>query len=273
MKFIRMFMTALFVVILLGVFMSTTINTSFWQQESVVSTIYEKPTVENKEKQYEDKLIDEDNSENSGIDHIDNDLNEEINSTEFIPIFTYEDLPREIINKIHDASWKEEAPIGLEDLSYLTVTYWDFYEEQQHGELIVHRRVAEEVVEIFEELYEVRFPIAKMRLVDEYDADDELSMEDNNTYAFCYRVIAGTQRISKHGYGLAIDINPIQNPYVRGETIIPSAGREYIDRINIRKGMITKGDLCYHAFTSRGWTWGGDWKTPKDYHHFEKVID
>jgi hypothetical protein len=95
-------------------------------------------------------------------------------------------------------------------------------------------------------------------------------MAENNTSAFNFRRITNSTTISKHGYGVAIDINPIQNPYIRGETILPPAGEEYLDRSNIRMGMITKGDICYQAFISRGWKWGGDWSTPKDYQHFEK---
>lgn len=191
----------------------------------------------------------------------------------FTPVFEIMDLPNYIIDKITGVSWHEDAPVGLEDLSYLNLTYWDFDEQLQIGELIVHRKVAQEVVEIFQELYEAKYPIAKMRLIDEYYADDNLSMKDNNTSAFCYRVVEGTNVISTHSYGLAIDINPVQNPYIVGGKVLPIEGKEFLDRENVRKGMIVKGDPAYNAFKSRGWTWGGDWTRVKDYHHFQKDID
>lgn len=189
------------------------------------------------------------------------------------PIFTHEYLSQEIINRIMDSSWKEGAPVSLEELSYVKVTYWGFDEQEHMGELIVHSKVAEEVVEIFKELYEAKFPIEKIRLIDEYAANDDLSMEDNNTSAFCFREITGSEKISKHGYGIAIDINPVQNPYIVDNKILPLKGKGYTDREDVRKGMIVQGDACYNAFVSRGWTWGGQWKTVKDYQHFEKKIN
>lgn len=188
--------------------------------------------------------------------------------------FTYEPLPDIIADKIEGVSWKEEAPVGLDDLSYVRVTYWGFDDKEHIGELVVHKRVAEEVTQIFKELYEAKFPIEKIRLIDEYNANDDLSMDDNNTSAFCFREVAGKKgTLSKHSYGIAIDINPIQNPFIKGERISPAAGEEYKDRENVRKGMIVKGDICYKAFKERGWTWGGEWRTLKDYQHFQKQID
>lgn len=193
---------------------------------------------------------------------------------EAVESFTYTPLPEMVIGRIDGVSWKKEAPVGLDDLSYVKVLYWGFDDEEYVGELIVHRDVAKEVTEIFKELYDAKFPIEKIRLVDEYDANDDLSMDDNNTSAFCFREIAGQKgKLSKHSYGIAIDINPIQNPYVKGDKVSPIAGKEYTDRENIRKGMITKESVCYKAFKERGWTWGGEWNTLKDYQHFQKQID
>lgn len=207
------------------------------------------------------------------IEVIDDSYQMDLSQDDINPVFKKEVLPQDIINKITGVSWQKEAPVGLEDLSYLTITYWDFDEKEQLGELIVHRKVAQEVLEIFEEIYNAKYPIAKMRLVDEYNADDNLSMEDNNTHAFNYRMVEGTQVTSTHGYGLAIDINPVQNPYIVGDIVLPSEGKKYLQRKDIRKGMIVKGDAYYNAFISRGWTWGGDWTRIKDYHHFEKDMD
>ena len=95
-------------------------------------------------------------------------------------------------------------------------------------------------------------------------------MAANNSHAFNFRYIAGTNRISRHGFGMAIDINPIQNPYIRGSTIWPASGAEYLDRSYVRPGMIIQGDVVYTTFTSRGWIWGGHWTVPRDYHHFER---
>lgn len=209
--------------------------------------------------------------------HVDKDLSKitETSTTanEFDPAFSYNSLSEENIHKMKDVSWKPSAPVSLEELSYVKVTYWGFDNREHIGELIVHEKVAEEVVEIFEELYKEKFPIEKVKLIDEYGADDDLSMADNNTSSFCYRKVSGSEKLSKHSYGIAIDINPLQNPYIKGNSVSPEGGKEYLDRNNLRKGMIVKNDICYRAFTSRGWIWGGDWKSVKDYQHFQKNID
>ncbi|WP_129598357.1 M15 family metallopeptidase [Anaerophilus nitritogenes] len=198
---------------------------------------------------------------------------EEKNSIEDIHQFTYEPLPDFIKQKIQGISWKENPFVSLDDLAYVKICYVGFDDQDHQGELIVHKKVAKEVVEIFEELYKAKFPIEKIKLIDKYGASDELSMQDNNTSAFCFREVTGSSKnLSKHSYGIAIDINPIQNPYIKGKKISPLQGKQYINRLNMQKGMIFKNDVCYNAFKSRGWTWGGDWKSLKDYQHFEKNI-
>ncbi len=192
---------------------------------------------------------------------------------DFEEIFTIQEMDKVIQKRINGISWKKGAPVGLNDLRYVNVTYWGFDNKPHLGELIVNSKVASEVIDIFKELYEVKFPIEKIKLIDEYGADDNLSMEDNNSSSFCYRVVEGTKNLSKHSYGVAIDINPVQNPYIRKEKISPPKSEEYLDRNNIRKGMIIKGDPCYNAFTKRGWIWGGEWNTVKDYQHFQKEIN
>ena len=188
-------------------------------------------------------------------------------------IFDYDSLPDHIISRMENVSWKVSSPVQLKDLSYLQVAYWGFDDTIKQGELVVHKLIAKEVLEIFKELYEAKFPIEKINLIDHYGAEDESSMADNNTSSYCFREVLGQPgSISKHSYGLAIDINPAQNPYVKGNAILPKEGSNYLDRDNIRKGMIVIDDPCHGAFKSKGWTWGGDWKTMKDYQHFEKTI-
>ncbi|MCK9444470.1 MAG: M15 family metallopeptidase [Tissierellaceae bacterium] len=185
-------------------------------------------------------------------------------------IFAYGPIPDYIVERMMGVSYVENEHITIEDLAYIQISHWGFDEKVHIGELIVNAQVAEEVVEIFRELFAAKYPIEKMKLIDEYGADDNLSMMDNNSSAFCYREVAGSNgKLSKHSYGLAIDINPVQNPYIKKDIILPSIGEEYLDRENFRTGMIVEGDLCYDAFTSRGWTWGGKWNTLKDYQHFE----
>ena len=140
---------------------------------------------------------------------------------------------------------------------------------------MVNKSIAADVVEIFRRLYEADYPIERMRLIDYWDADDERAMTANNSSSFNFRFISHTKKVSKHGMGMAIDINPLYNPYTKtlrgGKAIVePSAGRPYLDRNRKFKYKITRGDLCYRLFRKYGFRWGGDWKTMKDYQHFEK---
>ena len=189
--------------------------------------------------------------------------------------FYYEELSKEIKARITGKSYVEDCEVPFEELRYVKVLYWGFDEEPHVGELIVNKAIAEDITEIFKDLYEIKYPIEQMVLVDEYDADDEASMAANNTSAFNYRMIAGTNRLSKHSYGYAIDINPLYNPYVRvieGKTVItPENGEQYADRSLKCEYYIKADDPCYQAFITRGFTWGGDWKNQKDYQHFQKT--
>lgn len=140
------------------------------------------------------------------------------------------------------------------------------------GELIVHEDLVAEVIEIFEELRRAGYPIEKMQTPDHYPgAEDELSMRDNNTSAFNCRDIPGSGNWSYHAYGRAIDINPLINPYIDDTgDLQPANAGPYLDRTRIDPGLLHDGDPAVRIFTDRGWTWGGDWQTPKDYQHFER---
>ena len=171
------------------------------------------------------------------------------------------------------SSHQAGCPVALDDLRYVTARYVGFDGQAHLGELVLHRRYARDVTSVFAALYEARFPIERMQLVDEYDGDDDASMAANNTSAYNCRRVAGTVRWSNHAYGSAIDINPVQNPYVQGDRVDPPAGSSYagIDRAagaRAPRGVITDGGVVVRAFASVGWEWGGHWRSSKDYQHF-----
>lgn len=178
-------------------------------------------------------------------------------------------LPAAVRARMTGVSWRPGCPVALDDLRMVTVRHWDFDSRVRTGVLVVHREVAASVVRIMKRLFEGGFPIAKMRLIDDYGGDDWVSIEDNNTSAFNGRRATGSRNWSKHAYGLAIDINPIQNPYVsRGRTSHP-ASVPYLDRSVLRPGMAYRGGLLVEAFRAEGWSWGGSWtRGIKDYQHF-----
>ena len=186
--------------------------------------------------------------------------------------FTSEPIPEEIRNKMRGVTISEKSPVDFDDLSYLTLTYIGYDGESYIGNMVVANEIADEVIQIFKELYNIKFPIEKMRLPYEYDGVDELSMRDNNTSAFNDRPIEGTGGLSFHQLGRAIDINPLVNPYIRfsdGE-VLPTTAHKYLDRSLDEVGMIKEDSPCVEIFKKYGWTWGGDWTTVKDYQHFEK---
>jgi hypothetical protein len=148
------------------------------------------------------------------------------------------------------------------------VTYRGFDGPPHHGRLAVHRRWADEILVVFRRLYRSGFPIRRVRLVDRFGADDRDSMRHDNTSAFNCRYVAGTTTWSQHAYGRAVDINPVENPYVDGTHVSPRRGRRYLDRTDIRPGMIVRGDVVVRAFRRIGWGWGGRWTSAKDYQHF-----
>jgi hypothetical protein len=166
------------------------------------------------------------------------------------------------------SSWHAGCPVAIGDLRLLRLDYRRFDGTIRRGRLIVHARVARAVRRVFRRLFYADFPIRRMRLIDAYGGSDDRSMEANNTSAFNCRFVKGTSRWSMHAYGKAIDINPVQNPYVNGSHVSPDAGERYVDRSLEAKGMIHDGDAVVRAFAAEGWGWGGHWISPKDYQHF-----
>lgn len=183
----------------------------------------------------------------------------------------HEPLSEAVKKRVVGSSWKDGCPVPVEGLAYLTLTHWGFDGKVHEGELIVAKDVAAEVVAIFKELYEQKFLIEQMKLVDDYGADDDRSMEANNTTAFnCRPVYGRSAGFSRHSYGQAIDLNPKTNPYVTKKMVAPPGGKAFADRTKTYPGGIVDGDAITKAFASRGWEWGGAWKSYKDYQHFEK---
>lgn len=180
-------------------------------------------------------------------------------------------LPENIIQSMIDIKvWMPECPVELGALKLLELRHYDFNGAIQTGEMIVHNKIADRVLSIFQELLDRKFPIEKIKPIDHYGGNDELSMADNNSSCFNFRKIAGTDRLSNHSYGLAIDINPVQNPYIRigqGSVIIePASGANFLNRHNERPGML---EPVASIFEKYGFIWGGRWDSPIDYHHFE----
>lgn len=165
---------------------------------------------------------------------------------------------------------EECSEIRYEDLCHIHVLHFNFDHEIQRGELICNRIIAEDLLEIFWELFEEEYPIERIGLMEKYNGDDISSMEDNNTSCFNYRLISGSSSLSAHSRGLAIDVNPLYNPCVSSAGIIqPQNGAAYADRSISFPYRIDREDLCYRLFTEHGFIWGGDWDDPKDYQHFE----
>jgi D-alanyl-D-alanine carboxypeptidase len=170
------------------------------------------------------------------------------------------------------ASWRPGCPLDPGQLRRVEVDYVGFDGQTHRGDMIVHEDLAPEVVAIFSELLRLRYPIEKVVSVEHYPgADDELSMEDNNTSAFNCRDIPGTGSWSEHAYGRAIDLNPLLNPYIDGTGAFqPRNAAPYLDRNRTDPGLLHAGDPAVRVFTDRGWRWGGFWRTPIDYQHFER---
>lgn len=173
----------------------------------------------------------------------------------------------ELADRMTPSSWREGCPVPLEDLRYVTVSHVTFDGTVATGELVVHADVADGVVGVFAALFAERYPVRSMRLVDDFGGDDTDSMDADNTSAFNCRAITGGTSWSEHAYGRAIDLNPVENPYVLGRHVAPVAGRDFADRPDL-PGVIHAGDVVVEAFAAAGWQWGGYWDSPLDYQHF-----
>ncbi len=170
-------------------------------------------------------------------------------------------------------SWRPGCPVGPASLRRVFVSYVGFDGRPHRGELVVNRAVVSDVTEVFERLYEARFPIHRIRPVSAYGGSDDRSMAADNTSAFnCrYAVAAGPKRWSVHAYGEAIDVNTVENPYLEGGRVLPPAGRTYTDRAHVRPGMAVAGGVLVRAFATVGWLWGGRWTATPDWQHFSKT--
>lgn len=180
----------------------------------------------------------------------------------------------EIFERMKGKSYKDDCQVDTATLRYLHVLHYDFEGNVHEGEMVCNVSISDDLIDIFRRLYEAQYPIERMELIDNYDADDERSMSANNTSCFNYRRQPGSRYLSKHSRGLAVDINPLYNPYVsrsRGRLHVePSKGRNYVDRRKQFPYKIDRNDLCYKLFIEHGFSWGGGWRSVKDYQHFEK---
>lgn len=167
-------------------------------------------------------------------------------------------------------SWHRGCPVGLGGLRLVASTYWGFDRMPHNGRLVINRSAAPRVVHALRTLYRHRYPIRRMRLVDAYGADDHRSMDADNTSAFNCRFVNGTSTWSMHAYGLAIDINPIENPHVSGGFVSPPAGAPFADRPH-RRGVIGAGGAGVRAFAAIGWPWLGRAGSTRDYQHFSET--
>jgi hypothetical protein len=178
---------------------------------------------------------------------------------------TVDPVPDDVLQR---STWHEDCPVAVDDLRYLTVTFWGFDERVHTGEIIVHADVADDVVDVFARIHEARFPIEEMRVVTAEELDLPPTGDGNNSTGFVCRSKVSGGTWSEHAYGRAIDINPFHNPYERGDVVVPELASAYTDRGWQRPGMILDGDEVVEAFGDIGWGWGGDWTSAKDPMHF-----
>lgn len=181
-----------------------------------------------------------------------------------------------IFARMQGKSFKQNCTMPRASLRYLRVLHRNTEGKTQLGEIVCNQSIANDLLDIFRKLYEAGYKIERITLIDDYNADDETSMRANNTSCFNFRVVSGTTKLSKHSQGLAIDINPLYNPYIHlnNGKVEPATGKPYAyHRANLRNvkvPIIDTKDLCYRLFIQHGFRWGGAWKTVKDYQHFEK---
>lgn len=198
-----------------------------------------------------------------------------LSASEIADCFYYVEISDEVFARMDGKSFKADCTTKRSSLRYVRVLHIGFDGLTHIGELVVNKKIAEDMIDIFSELYSANYAIEKMHLVDDYGADDNLSMADNNTSSFNFRWVNGSSTLSRHALGMAIDINPLYNPWiyeVDGVPVTdPPGGAPYIDRTVDCDYIIDHDDLFYQLMIEHGFTWGGDWSTSKDYQHFSKA--
>lgn len=196
-----------------------------------------------------------------------------VSASDVDTLFAAYPVPDSIFQRMQGRSFSKTCTLDRSELRYLRLSYCDKNGQMQQGEMVCNKAIAKDLVDIFRQLYIARYKIERMQLIDDYDADDERSMTANNTSCFNFRFISGTRKISKHGMGMAVDVNPLYNPYIVCNRVEPAQGRKWAFRREQRKDIpmkIDRSDLCYRLFTKHGFRWGGNWTNRKDYQHFEK---
>jgi hypothetical protein len=178
---------------------------------------------------------------------------------------TIDAVPDDVADR---STWAPECPVGLEELRYVTVSFWGFDDRPHTGELLVNAAAAEDLVGVFARLHEARFPIEEMRITRADELDAPPTGDGNNTGSFVCRPTRGSSSWSEHAYGLAVDINPFHNPLAKEGVVLPELATTYVDRTWHRPGMVQPGDVVTEAFTAIGWQWGGDWRSLSDWMHF-----
>ena len=168
------------------------------------------------------------------------------------------------------SSWVDGCPVAATDLAWVRLTFWGFDAQRHTGELLVHRTVADDIVSVFRTLHRKRFPQEQVVVVRSYDPDAPATGDGNGTGSFVCRPSTGATYFSQHAYGLAIDVNTFQNPYLKGDVVLPELASSYLRRDAIRPGMIVDSGPVIEAFARIGWEWGGDWNQSKDYQHFSQ---
>ena len=179
--------------------------------------------------------------------------------------WTIGSIPPDVLAR---STWTDECPVTLDELSYITVSHWGFDQKYHTGEMIVNAAWADDVVGAFRKLHAARFPIEQMRVIRQEEVDAHPTGDFNETTSFVCRPAVGSGSWSRHAYGLAIDINPFHNPYLKGDLVLPELASFYLDRSADYPGVIVDGSVAVEAFAEFGWTWGGDWNSLKDWMHF-----
>lgn len=225
---------------------------------------------ENEVEEAAEKVSSESGFENLSYDSVD---------VSEVEAFYIEEISDELKERMNGKSYADnidESIINYSMLRHIVIKYYDFNDDVQLGEIVCNEKIAQDLVEIFEELYNSGYQLERVHLIDEYDADDDASMDDNNTSCFNYRVVDNTTKLSYHAYGLAIDVNPFYNPYVQmrngEEYVCPTGSVPYANRDDNFPYKIDENDLAYKLFKQHGFIWGGDWNSLKDYQHFEKRV-